>query len=81
MSELEALRERVGKATGPDRALDRAILEACGWRYEWQEFEVDTVICSRLFVTKPDGSTIDEWETPHVTASIDAAVALAEAGE
>ena len=55
MTELESLRERVGKATGPDRDLE--------WDIQQELFGIDAV---------------GFHETPHYTASIDAALGLVE---
>ncbi len=72
--------ERVSAATGPDREIDWAVLQLCGWRKEVREYDVDTVICRAAVIVKPDGTTFD-WKhenEPKPTKSLDAVVALVE---
>lgn len=86
MSKDEALRdliERVEKAEGPDRELDREIMLAAGYRYEERDigcrYEDGTVALDWVYV---DNKT-DKWRSTHpleFTASIDAAMTLVPEG-
>lgn len=70
--DLSELTQRVEEATGPDRDLDRAILDALG--IEVCEFDVGDGDPSQWRIWS-DGSTV---ENTHITASVDAALALVE---
>lgn len=75
MSELQALRERVEKAEGPDRSIDGDIVVQLGLadRYRnWYEHQPETDDEWQMLVS-------GKWVSlPAFSASIDAAVALIE---
>src|SRR5690242_13610691 len=64
MTEIESLRERVAKAVGPDRELDHALHGI------WND------VARKVTLTEAENAP--GWDTPAVTASIDAALALVE---
>lgn len=69
---LTELLERTGKATKPDRDLDRAIVEALGFEFfggrnpGWWD------------APDPEKPHKGEWKSARLTASLDAALALCE---
>ena len=75
---LTELRDALAKATGPDRKLDHAILEACT---EWRLRFVETGLTDALYRDKdrPERVLIGR-EVLRYTASIDAAVTLVPDG-
>lgn len=71
---LADLAARVQAATGPDSALDHAIMRACGYRHSWTPTMPGR---SRLEWVAEDRPAVG-WEKAHVTASLDAALGLVE---
>jgi len=78
MTCLTELIERVKAATGPDRELSRDVLTTVGgWAYEKRNRD------AKLWMYGPQGHRKDTpgaslFGAPHVTSSIDAALALVE---
>lgn len=78
MSDLGEIIARLERATGPDRELDKAILEAIGWRRDKEACGI--AAASEIWVS-PDGeyydAVIDPFKVfPHPTASLDSALML-----
>ncbi len=68
-ADLDALRQRLERAEGADRELDGLVLSVCGydvkrWSSEWS--------------IRKQGSSKWQRGMPHVTRSLDAAVALVQ---
>ena len=68
-AELLALAERVERAEWADLDLDRAVVEAIGWRFP-----------NEGFATTPDGRVVLRSHVPRYTSSLDAAASLVPDG-